>query len=184
MSATRRRFDEDALREKILQTTLEVVALHGVSGTTHRKIATAADVPLGTITHRYASLEHLLEAAFRRLGHQISAHYERVLGEAVTRRQARQAIVALICDGLWVTPQTLALTYELYAWGSRNDLILELRTEWMRLCQSLLQRHFTPATTRLLDAFIEGATMHNDAVPGSLSREEISRAVEALAPGD
>ena len=44
--------------------TLDVIAEHGVAGASHRAIARAADVPLGSITYHFATLDELLAAAF------------------------------------------------------------------------------------------------------------------------
>ena len=70
-----RRFDPHR-RERILDAAIEVIAEHGVAGTTHRLIAAAADVPLGSLTYHFASLADLRGAGFRRLSERLSAAYE------------------------------------------------------------------------------------------------------------
>ena len=51
-------------REKILQATLDTIAEHGIHAVTHRKIATCAGVPLGSMTYYFDGMEPLLEEAF------------------------------------------------------------------------------------------------------------------------
>ncbi|SCC68911.1 transcriptional regulator, TetR family [Kosakonia oryziphila] len=44
-------------RERILEATLDTIAEHGIQAVTHRKIASCADVPLGSMTY-YARSVH------------------------------------------------------------------------------------------------------------------------------
>ncbi|WP_419195485.1 TetR/AcrR family transcriptional regulator, partial [Escherichia coli] len=51
-----RRANDPQRREKIIQATLEAVKLYGIHAVTHRKIATLAGVPLGSMTGTVAKL--------------------------------------------------------------------------------------------------------------------------------
>ena len=51
-------------RRRILAGALEVLAAHGVEGTTHRSVAQAAGVSLSTTTYHFESLDDLLVRAF------------------------------------------------------------------------------------------------------------------------
>ena len=51
-----RRYDPDR-KDRILEAALEVIADHGVAGTTHRSIAARADVPLGSTTYHFETLD-------------------------------------------------------------------------------------------------------------------------------
>ncbi len=50
--------------EKIIQATLEAVKLYGIHAVTHRKIATLAGVPLGSMTYYFSGIDELLLEAF------------------------------------------------------------------------------------------------------------------------
>ena len=64
-SATaRRRFDPER-RQRLALAALTVVAERGVEGLTHRAVARHANVPLGSTTYHYSTLDDLLEAALR-----------------------------------------------------------------------------------------------------------------------
>lgn len=54
-----RRANDPQRREKIIQATLEAVKLYGIHAVTHRKIATLAGVPLG-------SIQELMSCCWRR----------------------------------------------------------------------------------------------------------------------
>ncbi len=51
-------------RRLILETTLRLIAEGGVDSVTHRKVAEAAGVPLGSTTYYFESRDHLLREAF------------------------------------------------------------------------------------------------------------------------
>ena len=54
----------EARRELILETTLQMIASGGVDSVTHRRVADAAGIPLGSTTYYFDSREHLLREAF------------------------------------------------------------------------------------------------------------------------
>ncbi len=62
-------------REKILQATLDTIAEHGIHAVTHRKIASCAGVPLGSMTYYFEGMESLLEEAFTWFTRQMSQQY-------------------------------------------------------------------------------------------------------------
>lgn len=51
-------------RRLILETTLTLIAEQGVDAVTHRRVADAARVPLGSTTYYFESREHLIRDAF------------------------------------------------------------------------------------------------------------------------
>lgn len=52
-------------RARIAQAAIEVVAERGIDGLTHRAVAAAAGVPLGSTTYHFQTLDDLLEVALR-----------------------------------------------------------------------------------------------------------------------
>lgn len=58
-----RRANDPQRREKIIQATLEAVKLYGIHAVTHRKIATLAGVPLGSMTYYF---QELMSCCWRR----------------------------------------------------------------------------------------------------------------------
>lgn len=180
MTQTKRRRHDPDLRARILDAALNVIAAHGVAGTTHRKVAEAAGVPLGSLTHRFRTLDELLIEAFRSLSEDVAARYRTTLGAATTPGEAREAVVELICGGIWATPRTLALSYELYAYGARNPAVLRVQRDWMAMRRAALERHFPPETARIIDAFLEGAAIHIAAHPDLITIEEVRRVIARL----
>lgn len=60
-----RRYDPER-RDRIIDAAIRVVGSKGIAGLSHRSVAAEADVPLGSTTYHFASLDELLIAALRR----------------------------------------------------------------------------------------------------------------------
>lgn len=159
MTAHARRHDPGR-RDRIIDACLDVIAEHGVAGTSHRRVAAAADVPLGSMTYHFDGMDELLRASFRRFAGEVASTFERRLAAASTPEQAREAVVALITEDVFGTRRDLVLTHELYTLAARDERYRELTSEWMSRSRAQLERHFDPLTARMLDAMLEGLTIH------------------------
>ena len=162
-----RRANDPQRREKIIQATLEAVKLYGIHAVTHRKIATLAGVPLGSMTYYFSGIDELLLEAFSSFTEIMSRQY--------------QAITDMIYSSQVATPDNMELMYQLYALASRKPLLKTVMQNWMQRSQQTLEQWFEPGTARALDAFIEGMTLHFVTDRKPLSREEILRMVERVA---
>jgi DNA-binding transcriptional regulator YbjK len=170
-------------RDRIIDACLDVVVAHGVAGTSHRKVAAAAGVPLGSMTYHFTGMEELLREAFTRFATAASDRFEHRLGAATTPQEAAAAVVALITGDVLTTRRDLVLTSELYTLAAREPAFRDLTNRWMARSRAALERHFDPVTARLLDALIEGLTLHraldtepHDAVTAAEAVERITRA--------
>ena len=179
MPAAQRRFDPDR-RARIVRATLDVVAEHGVAGTTHRRVAAAADVPLGSMTYHFDSLDALLTEAFTGLADTVSARFADRLAAAATVDEACEAVVDLIVSDIWASPRTMLLSYELYAFAARNPPQRRVMQDWMAKSRAALGRHFAPETAKALDAMIEGLTIHRSVDPQPTDRAQVRAIVERL----
>jgi DNA-binding transcriptional regulator YbjK len=52
------------------------------------------------------------------------------------------------------------LTHELYTAAARDASFRDITNAWMRRSRRILEQHFDPVTARILDALIEGLTIH------------------------
>lgn len=180
MPAAPRRYDPDR-RARILRAALDVVAEHGVAGTTHRRIAAAADVPLGSMTYHFAGLDELLTEAFTLLADTVAARFTERLAAARNHAEACEAVVDLVVDGAWATPRNLLLSYELYAYAARVPALRSVMQDWMGKSRAALEQHFAPETARALDAMIEGLTIHRSVDRHPADRDEVRAIVARLS---
>lgn len=180
MTERRARRHDPERRERLLEACLRVIGQAGVAHASARRIAAAADVPLGSISYHFESTDELLLEAFERFAHRISDRFEEYMGSAADVEQARQAVVELISADLLTDPQELVLTHELYALAARAPRYRRLTHEWMARSRRALERHFDPTSARLLDALIEGMTIHRALDTEPHDPGEAVRAVELV----
>jgi len=174
-----RRHDPER-RDRIINVTLDVVAELGVVGTTHRAIARAADVPLGSMTYHFASMDDLLALAFTRLADRTADTFERRLAHASTASEARDEVVQLIMVDLAQSPGDIVLTYELYTLAARRPALRSVTQAWMARSRTALQRHFDENTARYLDALIEGVSVHRALDPEPMDIAHVREAVDRI----
>ncbi|WP_026555292.1 TetR/AcrR family transcriptional regulator [Arthrobacter sp. 35W] len=175
-----RRSDPDR-RERIIAVALDVIAEHGIAGTTHRRVAQAADVPLGSMTYHFKGIEDLLAAAFTLLANQTADGFEAALSAAATREEAVDAVVGLITSEMLGNDRAVVLTHELYSLAARRPDMRRVTDAWMARSRDALQRHFDPETATMVDALIEGLTIHRSLALNPLSTQTVVEAVKRIA---
>jgi DNA-binding transcriptional regulator YbjK len=147
-------------RDRIIDACLDVIAESGVAGASHRRIAEAAGVPLGSMTYYFDGIDGLFREAFTRFGTEISERFEKRMAAASDVESAREAVVAIILQDVFGNARELVLSHELYTLAAREPAYRALTTAWMRRSRAALERHFDPQTARMLDALIEGLSIH------------------------
>ncbi|WP_028280818.1 TetR family transcriptional regulator [Arthrobacter sp. H5] len=177
----RPRRSDPGRKERLIDVTLDMIAEHGVAGTTHRKVAAAADVPLGSMTYHFTGIDELFTAAFTKLADTTADGFEEALGSANRPEEATEAVVGLITGELLGSRRNVLLTYELYALAARNPALRQITDSWMARSRTALARHFDPPTTVMLDALIEGLAIHRtlalNPMPNSVVRDAVTRIV-------
>ncbi|GGV24818.1 TetR family transcriptional regulator [Streptomyces longisporoflavus] len=181
MTGSTRGPNDPRRRERILDAALDVIAEHGAIKVTFRKIASAAGVPLGSLTYYFDDMQHLLTEAFTRLAESVSVRYGALLEAARTAEEAQEAVVEIICGKVWGTDRNLLLSYELYAFAARHPELTEVLRSWMQASRQSLARHFDPLTARALDALVEGFSIHNSVDSRPTERADVAAVVRAVA---
>ncbi|MDE9581432.1 TetR/AcrR family transcriptional regulator [Citrobacter braakii] len=176
-----RRANDPQRREKIVQATLDAVIAHGIHAVTHRKIATIAQVPLGSMTYYFSGIDELLMEAFDRFTDRMMLQYQAFFADVADASQACHAITDMIYSSQVTTPDNMELMYQLYAFASRKPALKTVMQNWMLRSQQTLEQWFAPVTARALDAFIEGMTLHFVTDKKPLRREDILLMVARIA---
>jgi len=178
-----RRFDPRR-RERILDAAIDVIAQHGLCGTTHRLIARAADVPLGSLTYHFTGLDELCALAFTRLAERLSRAYAAHFEGVRTVDELVDAVTDLVHGNAGADAGEWAVSYELYLAALRDPALRRVTEEWMRTSRSVLERFVDPDTARALDALTEGLVTHRmlstSPFPREVTRAAVARAVQPL----
>ncbi|MEU1053289.1 TetR family transcriptional regulator [Streptomyces sp. NPDC005876] len=167
-------------RDRILAATLDLIAEEGVAGVSHRRIASRAGVPLGSMTYHFGGMDEVLREAFRRFTDHIVAVFDAHLAAPADREEARQAVADLVHRLSEGSRRDLVLTQELYTLAARRPAYRELTHEWMGRSRVHLEKHFDPDTARQLDALIEGLTLHRALAAAPHSRALTLEAVRRI----
>ncbi|BCJ52789.1 TetR family transcriptional regulator [Actinoplanes sp. NBRC 14428] len=177
-----RRHDPER-KSRIVDVTVEIIAEHGLAGTTHRRIAAAADVPLGSLTYHFDGLNDLLAQAFRRHADRMSRSYAAAFAQVRTRAEFIEAVTDLIHSDADADSHDWAVAYELYLAALRDPALREVTESWMRTSRAVLERFTDPTTARGVDALIEGLVMHKVlATTSGATRRETHALIDRLVP--
>jgi len=158
-STSPRRVDPDR-KARIVDAALDVIAEHGVAGTTHRVVAAAADVPLGSMTYHFENLDELLRLAFERHAVQAAARFEAAMATVPEGGDPVEAIVGLVCDESGNYRRDLLVALELYVLAARKPAFRTVTQRWMAASRAALRRHVDAEVAPDVDALLEGLVLH------------------------
>jgi TetR/AcrR family transcriptional regulator, regulator of biofilm formation and stress response len=159
-SAPAQRRHDPERRDRIIDACLEVIAESGVAGTSHRKVAQAADVPLGSMTYHFTGMNELLREAFSRFARTASRAFDERMAAAHDTETAKQGVVDTITEVVFSSQRDLVLTHELYTLAARDPAFRDITNAWMARSRTTLEQYFEPTIARILDAVIEGLSIH------------------------
>ena len=168
-------------REQAIHAAYQVILEAGVMGATYRKIAAQAQLSPGTLTYHFPTIDELLLAAFHQFADRFSESFTQRLQEAASHAQACDAIVDLICGDIWPTPEHLLVSFELYAMASRQPAYRAVLQHWQQQTGDALRLCFDDVTARLLDATVEGLTIHRVLGQNPLQRDTIAAHITSMS---
>ncbi|MFI9002372.1 TetR/AcrR family transcriptional regulator [Streptomyces sp. NPDC053541] len=151
-----RRHDPDR-RERIVDAALRVVARAGIAGLSHRTAAAEADVPLGSTTYHFASLDELLVAALRRVNGTFGARLRQ--GPEIAAPDLAAGLAALLGEWLAADRTGVELEYELYLAALRRPALRPVAAEWTEEVVTALAPRTGPGTARALLALMDGISL-------------------------
>jgi TetR/AcrR family transcriptional regulator, regulator of biofilm formation and stress response len=185
-------------REAILAATLQVIAERGISGVTHRAVATAAAVPLAATTYYFASKDDLLEQALEQVATTEIDRLERRIAETRVEPFTREGLVdAFSIDALeMATPrrQMIVAIYELFLAAARRPRLRQIARRWneayVRLAEETLRNTGSRDPGRdaqLLIAVVDGLFVQQLAAPqpdfaGQVIAPLLSRLADLVVP--
>lgn len=155
-SAGRTRRYDPQRKQRIVEAALLVVAEYGVAGASLRRIATQADVPLGSLTYHFAGMQDLLHAVFRKFVDAQLSRLEVCLSGISDPDEARVELLALITEESSTASLGVALTREFQALVLRDEECLPLAQEWIQGSMQILERCFDSETARILEVLMDG----------------------------
>lgn len=150
-----RRHDPER-RQRIIDAALRVVAQKGIAGLSHRSVAAEADVPLGSTTYHFRTLDDLLVAALR----QCNEGFARLVRDRGALRGPATDLAAELAAllGEWAAGrrESVELEYELYLAALRRPALRPVAAEWCEGVAGAVRQRTDPVTACGLVALMDG----------------------------
>lgn len=143
-------------REKIARAAVGVVAERGIEGLTHRKVAEAAGVPLGSTTYHFADREEMLEAAMLAATAETELAF-RAWAAAIEPGEDLVAPLAELLRRDSAERRDLVIVgYELYLAALKRPALRPAAGRWSASLRTELEGFADPLTAAALAAAAEG----------------------------
>ncbi|MFE3636264.1 TetR/AcrR family transcriptional regulator [Streptomyces sp. NPDC059168] len=158
-------------RQRIIDAALRVVGEKGIAGLSHRSVAAEADVPLGSTTYHFATLDDLLVAALE----QASEGFGYVLDAdgflADPDADLAAGLARVLGEWLGGDRPGAELEYELYLAALRRPALRPVAARWTRRTAARLAGRTGPRTARALLALMDGICLQVLLTGGSYDEE-------------
>ncbi len=150
-----RRYDPDR-RQRIIDAALRVVGERGIAGLTHRSAAAEADVPLGSTTYHFKTLDDLLVAALRQANEGFAQAVARSAALADPDADLAGVLARVLGEFLAGDRGRVELEYELYLAALRRPALRPVAAQWCEAVSAALAPRTDPVTARALVAAMDG----------------------------
>ncbi|MFD0437088.1 TetR family transcriptional regulator [Streptomyces sp. WAC 01325] len=150
-----RRYDPER-QQRIIDAAIRVVGEKGIAGLSHRTVAAEADVPLGSTTYHFKTLDDLLVAALR----QANEGFAKVIASRGGLQDPETDLAVELAGwmGEWLAGDRtgVELEYELYLAALRRPALRPVAAEWAQDLADRLSHRTDPVTARALVALMDG----------------------------
>jgi DNA-binding transcriptional regulator YbjK len=176
----------NARRELLLQTTLRLIADEGIDAVSHRSVAEAAGVPLGSTTYWFASRQDMLRQAlehFARLEIEtLREHLRAVLGRSLSRKRLVDEFTGLLAPQLGQARWRTIAQYAFMQEAARQPELEPVCREWTAAWQEALEEVFASLgapdpqlEARMFLAMLDGLLLEQLAAPDEDPKENVIR---------
>ncbi len=179
-----RRHDPER-RQRIIDAAIRVVGAKGLAGLSHRTVAAEADVPLGSTTYHFKTLDELMVAALRQANECFAKLIADRDGLADPRTDLAADLASLLGEWLAGERTGVELEYELYLAALRRPALRPVAAEWADGLAARLAVRTDPVTARALVALTDGICLQvlltGAPYDEEYAREMLARVIDAAA---
>jgi len=176
-----RRYDPER-RQRIIDAAIRVVGAKGLAGLSHRSVAVEADVPLGSTTYHFKTLDELMVAALR----QANEGFAKVIAARGGLEDPQTDLAKELAGwmGEWLAGDRtgVELEYELYLAALRRPALRPVADQWAKDLAEQLSRRTDPLTARALVALMDGICLQVLLTDVSYDEEYAREALSRLIP--
>jgi len=147
-------------RDRIAAAALAVALTQGVHAVSHRAVAAAAGVPLGSTTYHFATLDDLLAAAMDTAAEAYLAELQAWEAGLAPGADLAEALTDQLLDALAHDRARVVAEYELYLASIRRPALAPASASWAAKMTDVLVRRTDPARARALTMVADGALLN------------------------
>lgn len=170
-------------RDRIAHAAIDVIAEHGVEALTHRKVAAAAQVPLGSTTYHFGTLDDLVAAALVKAAERSVDELRSWESSLDPDAKLAPALADFVFESISARRQHTMAEYNLYALALHRPRLRKSAVDWDAALAEVICTRTDPLTGRMIAALLCGLLMQavmNDEQP---SRAEIEALLERALAG-
>ncbi|MFE0136234.1 TetR/AcrR family transcriptional regulator [Streptomyces sp. NPDC059037] len=150
-----RRYDPER-RQRIIDAAIRVVGQKGIGGLSHRSVAAEADVPLGSTTYHFKTLDELMVAALRQANEGFAKAVAARSAFEDPRADLAGELAALLGEWLAGDRTEVELEYELYLAALRKPALRPVAAECGVGLAEVLEQRTDAVTARAIAALMDG----------------------------
>lgn len=170
-SAPRRK--DPTRRERIARAAITVVAERGVERVTHRAVAAAAEVPLGSTTYHFATLDDLLADALKVAAADDVARLREWTEDLGRDVDLAATLADLVLHYLGPERSRTVVQHELYIAALHRPALQHVSTEWDAELMELFTSRTDATTGLMLSSVFCGLLLQGVVRESVPSRDEI-----------
>jgi DNA-binding transcriptional regulator YbjK len=153
-----RRYDPER-RQRIIDAAIRVVGAKGIGGLSHRTVAREADVPLGSTTYHFKTLDELMVAALRQTNEGFAKVVAAHGGLQDPASDLTDELAEVLGEWLAGDREGVELEYELYLAALRRPALRPVAAEWCEELAEVVARRTDRVTARALVALMDGISL-------------------------
>ncbi|GLZ52347.1 TetR family transcriptional regulator [Actinomycetospora sp. NBRC 106378] len=146
-------------RERIARAAMTVISRSGVDGLTHRAVAAEADVPLGSTTYHFATLDDLLAVALQRAADDNIRLVRTWASGLPVDADLASALADLVVEHLNDQRPHTVVEYDLYIAALHRPSLRALSNAWDEALIEIFSARTDAVTGRVLAAMFCGLLM-------------------------
>ncbi|WP_434740516.1 TetR/AcrR family transcriptional regulator [Micromonospora sp. SH-82] len=153
------RRDPEGRRRAIVEVAAREMIANGYSALTHRRVAAAANVPLGATTYYFDSLDDLRAAALQVVAEQTEQELRELARDVHDRGGRPEGIAAMFAEYLSDRERLQADNLIYYA-GVYQPELRPLARRWVRGVAEILGAYTSPEAALATAVYMDGVILH------------------------
>jgi DNA-binding transcriptional regulator YbjK len=170
-------------RDRIASAAITVVGEQGIGALTHRRVAAAAGVPLGSTTYHFATLDDLVGAALATAAERSVAALRDWEAALRPDQDLAEALADFVVRSVVEQRDDTMAEYNLYALALHRPHLRKAAVDWDDALAEVLAAHTDPLTGRMLGVLLCGLLMQSVLSEPPPTRAEIEALIARALAG-